>query len=56
MKTTTTTNPTPKTTESSSQPTGFFARIFGKLDASLKQKADKKQASSCCGDKGGKCC
>ncbi|MGB0744036.1 MAG: hypothetical protein ACPGSB_05880 [Opitutales bacterium] len=51
---------------SESQPTaeakekpGLFTRIFSKLDASMKEKADAQEPSSCCnGDngKGGKCC
>jgi len=39
---------------------GFFGKIFEKLDASMKQKADEKsQKGSSCGGgdgKGGKCC
>jgi hypothetical protein len=39
---------------------GFIGKIFQKLDAAMKQKADEKsQQNSCCGqgnNKGGKCC
>ena len=39
---------------------GLFSRLFDKLDSSMKEKADKKAAESCCGDKDGKkgggCC
>ena len=39
--------------------TGFFARMFTKLDNNMKTKADEQAKNSCCsGDdgKGGKCC
>ena len=38
---------------------GFFARMFTKLDNSMKAKADEKAQNSCCSGsdgKGGKCC
>ena len=37
---------------------GFFGRIFQKMDASMKAKAEAKGESCCGGDdsKGGKCC
>lgn len=38
---------------------GFFARMFTKLDNSMKAKADEKAQNSCCNGsdgKGGKCC
>lgn len=37
---------------------GFFERLFGKLDKAMKEKAEEKAKDSCCGDdgKGGKCC
>ena len=39
---------------------GLFSRLFDKLDSSMKEKADKKAADSCCGGKDGKkgggCC
>ena len=45
--------------EGDSPRSGFFRRIFTKLDESMKEKADAKVQNSCCdGDdgKGGKCC
>jgi len=38
--------------------TGFIQRIIGKIDASMKAKADAKSEESCCSGKGkdGKCC
>jgi hypothetical protein len=38
---------------------GFFARMFTKLDTKMKAKADEQAKSNCCSDndsKGGKCC
>ena len=38
---------------------GFFGRLIERLDASMKEKADRKSQQACCGgkdDKGGKCC
>jgi hypothetical protein len=55
-------NEKPQTTETKAEgkQTGFFGRIFQKLDDSMKQKAEtKSKQSSCCGGKdgkGGKCC
>jgi hypothetical protein len=40
-------------------PSGFFKRIFTKVDAAMKAKADQAAQSNCCSDKdgkGGKCC
>jgi hypothetical protein len=52
-----------KSDKASGNPPGFFARLLNKLDASLKQRAEAKPSSGCCGgeskrdeDKGGKCC
>jgi hypothetical protein len=42
------------------KPGGLFSRLFDKLDSSMKEKADKKTAESCCSGKddkkGGGCC
>lgn len=38
---------------------GFFTRIFTKLDQSMKEKAEAKAQDNCCSGsdgKGGKCC
>ena len=41
---------------------GFLKRLFGKLDETMKAKANEQKQSSCCGgdstddSKGGKCC
>lgn len=55
----TNTNPLkPETTQPEAK-SGFFTRLFTKLDSSMKVKADEKAKSSCCSDndsKGGKCC
>ncbi|WP_158279713.1 hypothetical protein [Coraliomargarita sinensis] len=48
-----------KSHDNSQEKSGFFKRIFTKLDQSMKAQADEKAKSSCCGDndgKGGKCC
>lgn len=46
-------------TDKSAKP-GFFKKMMGKLDASMKEKANAKsqQSNGCCSgsDKGGKCC
>ena len=37
---------------------GFFGRLFNKLDASMKKKAEEQEKSGCCcsDGKGDKCC
>lgn len=48
-----------KPQESAESKSGFFSRIFTKLDSAMKEKADEKAQNNCCsGDdgKGGKCC
>ena len=48
----------PAESQAQAQP-GFFARMFTKLDNSMKAKADEKAQNSCCSGsngKGGKCC
>ena len=48
-----------KPAESQAQAQRFFARMFTKLDNSMKAKADEKAQNSCCSGsdgKGGKCC
>jgi len=52
---------TEKKTDLPTRKVGLFSRLFDKLDASLKEKADQKTAEgNCCGDKdnkkGGGCC
>lgn len=45
--------------ETQPEKTGFFQRIFTKLDDSMKAKADEKAQNGCCSgkdDKGNKCC
>lgn len=46
-------------TDHSTEKSGFFQRIFTKLDQSMKAQAEAKAQSKCCGGddgKGGKCC
>jgi len=50
-----------ETKETTAKP-GFFQRVFTKIDAVMKEKAEAKANSCCCSgdgkgkDKGGKCC
>jgi hypothetical protein len=49
-----------ETNQTAEKQPGLFGRIFKKLDASMKQKADANSQQGCCGGdddgKGGKCC
>lgn len=59
MNQTTTSSTNPKNAEQTAKKPGFFGRILQKIDASMKQKAEQKSKSDCCGgdnSKGGKCC
>jgi hypothetical protein len=50
---------TKKETQSNGAKPGIFKRIFTKLDASMKAKADAAAKNSCCSGKDGKgdkCC
>ncbi|MGC9450451.1 MAG: hypothetical protein ACP5I4_03305 [Oceanipulchritudo sp.] len=56
----TTTETSQKHENESREKPGFFKRLFKKLDASMKEKAEKQAEEGCCcdsgKDKGGKCC
>ena len=57
------TEPIPdKSAASGAEKAGFFQRLFGKLDAKMKAKAEANAAEGCCcnsgkkDDKGDQCC
>lgn len=53
------TQATPTQTAAKPARKGFFGRLFDKLDASMKAKAEKKAEEGCCcksDGKGSKCC
>jgi len=50
---------TPKSEQTDTSKSGFFSRLFTKLDKSMQIKADQKAQNGCCSGsdgKGGKCC